>query len=78
MEETIVSEGNFYIDDVPRFLAEYQLISLQLSQQGDFASALEALSHSEELLEAVSSQGGYIDPKFIICTLHNMSICYLK
>ena len=78
MEETVISEGENYLDDVPRFLAEYQLIAKQFSTNKDYRNALEALSHSEELLDAVSSQGGLVDSKFIVCTLHNIAVCYDK
>lgn len=73
MESTDISEG-----DVPKVLNEYQVVSEELHQHSEYADALEALRYSQELLETVSSQGGAIDPKFVICTLHNMAVCHQK
>ena len=78
MEETVISEGNIYLDDVPKFLTEYQQISKQFATHGDYENALEVLAHSEELVEAVNSQGGVIETHFTICTLHNTAFCHSK
>lgn len=59
-------------------LSEYSLVAYALIQQGQYHQALELLSQSEELLEAVTSQGGSIDLDFILLTVHNSAYCYSK
>ncbi|CAG9310042.1 unnamed protein product [Blepharisma stoltei] len=71
--ETVISEN-----EIPRFLHEYLSLALQFIVKGEFQSALEALSHSQELLDAVISQNAYIDSDFIIATFHNTALCYQR
>ena len=59
-------------------LTEYSLVAYALIQQQDFHKALQLLSQSEELLEAVTSQGGVIDLDYILLTVHNSAYCYLR
>ncbi|CAG9333469.1 unnamed protein product [Blepharisma stoltei] len=76
MEEgskTLVSE-----DDVPKLLLEYITLSLQFIEKEEFENALEALSQSEELLEAITTQSGYVDPDLILVTIHNIALCHQK
>lgn len=76
--ETLISECNYYLAEVPKMLAEYSIVAHALIQQNQFHQALELLSQSEELLEAVTSQGGSIDLDYILLTVHNSAYCYMK
>lgn len=81
MEETqknLVPTGKKYIEDVPKLLLEYISLSLQFIEKEEFENALEALSQSEELLEAITTQAGYVDPDLILVTIHNTALCFQK
>jgi hypothetical protein len=76
--ETLISECNENSAEVPKMLTEYSLVAFALIQQGQYHQSLELLSQSEELLEAVTSQGGSVDLDFILLTVHNSAYCYSK
>jgi hypothetical protein len=59
-------------------LTEYSMVAFALIQKTEYQKALQLLSQCEELLEAVTSQGGNIDLDFILLTVHNSAFCYLK
>lgn len=63
---------------MPKMLTEYSIVAYALIQQEEYNKALQLLSQSEELLEAVTSQGGSIDLDYILLTVHNSAYCYLK
>lgn len=59
-------------------LTEYSIVAYALIQQEEYHKALQLLSQNEELLEAVTTQGGTVDLDFIILTVHNSAYCYMK
>jgi hypothetical protein len=59
-------------------LTEYGVVAFALIMQEEYHKALQLLSQSEELLEAVTSQGGNVDLDFILLTVHNSAYCYMK
>lgn len=71
-----MSGEEVYPDEISKCLSEYQFISNQFACSGDFERAIETLSHSQELIKAVSSQGGSIAYQLVICTLHNLAFCH--
>lgn len=76
--ETLISECISYLAEVPKMLAEYSLVAYSLIQKDQYHQALELLSQSEELLEAVTSQGGSVDLDYILLTVHNSAYSYMK
>ncbi|CAG9310536.1 unnamed protein product [Blepharisma stoltei] len=71
--ENIVSEG-----DIPKLLTDYSSAAIYFIEKEEFENALNALSQSEELLEAITTQGGFVDPDFILLTIHNSALCFQK
>ena len=59
--ERIISE-----DEIPLILREYNTIALEHINANEYENALEALSHSEEILETIKAQGGFINREFIL------------
>lgn len=76
--ERIVSESNSYSGEVPQLLSDFILEALDLIKSERLKEALEVLSKSEELLEAVATQGGCIDQDIVLTTLHNTALCYQR
>jgi hypothetical protein len=76
--DTLISECKGYIAEVPKMLTEYAIVAYALIQKQEYQKALQLLSQSEELLEAVTSQGGTIDLDYILLTVHNSAYCYMK
>ena len=76
--DTLISEGKVKAAEVPRMLTEYNMIAYSLIQQEEYHKALQLLGQSEELLEAVTSQGGTVELDYILLTVHNSAYCYLK
>jgi len=72
-QETLITES-----DVPSYLEEFSELALTQMENSDFSSALTCLNKSEELLEAIALQGGFIDPDYILVTLHNSACCHQK
>lgn len=72
-QETLITES-----DVPRYLDEFIELALTQMENSDFASGLSCLNKSEELLEAIAVQGGFINPDYILVTLHNTACCHQK
>lgn len=62
-------------EEIPLILREYNTIAFRFMERNEFENALDALSHSEDLLEAIKSQGGSIDTEIILETIHNKSLC---
>lgn len=76
--DNIISEGKSNADQIPKLLMDYTNASLHYIEKEKFENALEALSESEELLEAITTQGGFVDSDFILFTIHNSAFCYQK
>jgi len=76
--DTLISECKIQLAEVPKMLTEYSIVAYALIKQEEYNKALQLLSQSEELLEAVTSQGGSIDLDYILLTVHNSAYCYLK
>lgn len=76
--DTLISESKINVAEVPKMLTEYSVVAFALIQKEEYHKALQLLSQSEELLEAVTSQGGVVDLDYILITVHNSAYCYLK
>ena len=59
-------------------LSEYCIVAYSLIQKQEYHKAIQLLSQSEELLEAVTSQGGTVELDYILLTVHNTAYCYMK
>ena len=76
--EELISESTLNIGDVPKILQENTDSALSYIEKDDFESALKCLNNNEKLLEVVTTQGGYVDPDYILLTIHNTGLCYQK
>ncbi|CAG9335269.1 unnamed protein product [Blepharisma stoltei] len=70
-KEDIISES-----DLPSILLSCETLAYQHIEDRNYAAALVSLKRSEEIMEAVATQGGSTDPDQIITTIHNMALCY--
>ena len=76
--EELISESKFNIGEVPKILQENTDTALSYIEKEEYESALKCLSSNEKLLEVVTTQGGYVDPDYILATIHNTALCYQK
>lgn len=76
--EELISESTVNIGDVPKILQENTDSALSYIEKEDFDSALKCLNSNEKLLEVVTTQGGFVDPDYILITIHNTGLCYQK
>lgn len=72
-EETIITES-----EVPKLLNELNSNTIALLDSQKYQEALEFLAQSEELLEAVTTQGGTVDNDIVLVTLHNQATAYQR
>lgn len=70
-EETVVSE-----EEIPKLLNDLSANTITLIEGEKYVEALEFLSQSEQLLEAVTTQGGIVDNDVVLATLHNSAAAY--
>ena len=75
---SIIAESKLQIGDVPNFLNDYIGKAILSIQAKDYEEGLEYLLKSEEILEAVATQGGCVDENYVIVTLYNKALCYQK
>lgn len=73
--ETPSSEAE--VEDIPGYLAEYAVTSLESIREDDYETALSILRRSELLLEK-QSRASESDPNQILLTLHNTACCYQR
>lgn len=76
--EELISESILHIGEVPKILQENTDTALNYIEKEEFESALKCLNNNEKLLEVVTTQGGYVDPDYILITIHNTGLCYQK
>ncbi|CAG9327420.1 unnamed protein product [Blepharisma stoltei] len=72
------SERSISESEVSQYLSDFTSESLKLIKSSQVKDAYKVLKSCEELLEAVASQGGCIDPDMILLTLHNCAYCCQK
>lgn len=65
-------------EEVPLILKQYNKIAVKLIKQKEFERALEALSRSDEILDALQANGSEIENYFRLETIHNRSICFQR
>lgn len=76
--EELISESKDKVGEVPKVLQENTENALANIEKEDYETALTYLSNSEKLLEVVTTQGGQVDPDYILATIHNTGLCYQK
>lgn len=64
-------------EDIPGYLAEYAVTSLECVHEEDFESALAILKRSEKLLER-QARASESDPVQVLLTLHNTACCFQR
>ena len=53
-------------DDIPKILQTLSQSYIKHMEEEKYDEALKLLKRSEDILEAVTTQGGYADPDFIL------------
>jgi hypothetical protein len=69
--ETLISER-----EIPRLLAEYQMIAVSSILNNQLSQGLEILARSQELIEAALSQEALVSPELIILVEHTFCLYY--
>ena len=64
-------------EDIPGYLAEYAVTSLESIHEEDFENALVILKRSEQLLER-QVRASESDQVQVLLTLHNTACCYQR
>jgi len=67
--ETLISER-----EIPRLLAEYQVVAVNSILSNQLGQGLEILTRSQELIEAAISQDALVSPELIILIQHTLSL----
>jgi hypothetical protein len=67
--ETLISER-----EIPRLLAEYQVVAVNSILNNQLGQGLEILTRSQELIEAAISQDALVSPELIILIQHTLSL----
>ena len=67
--ETLISER-----EIPRLLAEYQVVAVNSILTNQLGQGLEILTRSQELIEAAISQDALVSPELIILIQHTLSL----
>jgi hypothetical protein len=69
--ETLISER-----EIPRLLAEYQMVAVTSIISNQIDQGFEILCRSKELIEAAISQEALVSPELIILVEHTFSLYY--
>lgn len=73
VEEEEVSENEIY-----QILNALHINCIEKISKSDFKVGIIILKKSEQLLEAILTQGGEIQHDIVLATLHNLALCYQK
>lgn len=71
MSDEVIREN-----ELPLFLITLENQALTCIQNRDLSTALGILKRIEEVMEAISTQGGVVSSEMIVSTLHNITYCY--
>lgn len=70
-KEDIICES-----DLPAILLSCEAQACQCIEDRNYTAALMSLKRSEEIMEAVATQGGATDPDQMMTTINNIAVCY--
>jgi len=72
------SEAYLNFEEVSEYVQHYLKEGLELIEQENYLEAIDQLKEGEDLLEALTTQGGPMNPDFILATLHNTALAYQR
>jgi hypothetical protein len=65
-------------DRIDSYLEELNVLALTAANVGDYETSLHFLGKSQELLEAMKTQGKEVNADYVLLTLHNTACCYQR
>jgi uncharacterized alpha-E superfamily protein len=65
-------------DKISSYLEELNVLALSAANAEDYETSLHFLGKSQELLEALKTQGKDVNADYVLLTLHNTAYCYQR